>query len=214
MKNKAILICLEKLGVGGVETSVFNQSLAFKEKGYEVIVLAQKGIYTEKLTSKGITCIDFEFNLGNEIDIDRTSQIVEIIKKYNVGQVHIHQFPCLLSAFPACIITNTPYLAFVHSRLTNDFDWYINTFSLYKRLFKFYFDNAYKIITLNYGAIELNTKYFNTNKEKYKVLKNSISFNEYISNTEVIDINNFMVISRIAPEKIIPIQNGIKLFIE
>lgn len=214
MKNKAILICLEKLGVGGVETSVFNQTLAFKEKGYEVIVLAQKGIYTEKLISKGITCIDFEFNLGNEIDIDRTSQIVEIIKKYNVGQVHIHQYPCLLSAFPACIITNTPYLAFVHSRLTNDYDWYINTFSLYKRLFKFYFDNAYKIITLNYGSIELNTKYFNTDKEKYKVLKNSISFNEYISNTEVSDINNFMVISRIAPEKIIPIQNGIKLFIE
>ena len=37
MKNKAILICLERLDVGGVETSVFNQSLAFKEKGYNVI---------------------------------------------------------------------------------------------------------------------------------------------------------------------------------
>jgi len=214
MKNKAILICLEKLGVGGVETSVYNQSLAFKEKGYNVVVLAQKGIYTEKLESKGITCINIEFNLENEIDTIKTKQIVEIIKKYNVGQVHIHQFPCLLSAFPACLITNTPYVAFVHSRLTEVFDWFKNTFSIYKRLLKFYFENAYKIITLNYGSIELNTNYFGIDKEKYRVLKNSITFNEYISHTQVNNINNFMIISRIAPEKIIPIQNGIKCFIE
>lgn len=214
MKNKAILICLECLGVGGVETSVFNQSLAFKEKGYNVVVLAKNGIYTEKLQERGITCINFEFKLGNEIDKDKTTEIVEIIKKYNVGQVHIHQFPCLLSAFPACLITNTPYVGFVHSRLTEVFDWYINNFSIYKRLLKFFFENAYKIITLNYGSIELNTKYFGLHREKYRVLKNSITFSEYVSHTEVANINNFMVISRIAEEKIIPIQNGIKCFIE
>ena len=214
MKNKAILICLEKLGVGGVETSVYNQSLAFKEKGYNVIVLAQEGIYTKKLQEKGIICIDFEFNLGNEIDTEKTNKIVEIIKTYNVGQVHIHQFPCLLSAFPACLITNTPYVGFVHSRLTEVFDWYINNFSIYKRLLKFFFENAYKIITLNYNSIELNTKYFDLDKSKYKVLKNSITFDEYISETEVKNINNFMIITRIAAEKIIPIQNGIKCFID
>ena len=126
----------------------------------------------------------------------------------------MHQFPCLLSAFPACLITNTPYVAFVHSRLTEVFDWYINNFSIYKRLLKFYFQNAYKIITLNYGSIELNTKYFDTDRDKYRVLKNSITFSEYVSNTEVNSINNFMIISRIAAEKIIPIQNGIKCFIE
>ena len=214
MKKKTILICLEKLGAGGVETSVFNQSLAFKEKGYNVIVLAENGIYTEKLQAKGIICIDFEFKVGNEIDREKTAEIVKIIKQYNVGQVHIHQFPCLLSAFPACIITNIPYIAFIHSRLTEVFDWYINNFSIYKTLFNFYFHNAYKIITLNYGSIELNTQYFNTKKEKYRVLKNSITFSEYVSNIEVNNINNFMIISRIAAEKIIPIQNGIKCFIE
>lgn len=214
MESKTILICLERLDVGGVETSVFNQSLAFKERGYNVVVLAKKGIYTEKLQAKGITCIDFEFKMGNEIDKERASKIVEIIKKYNVGQVHIHQFPCLLSAFIACLVTNTPYVAFVHSRLTEVYDWYIDNFKIYKRLFKIYFDNAYKIITLNYGSIDLNVQYFNTDREKYKVLKNSIAFNEYISNTEVNGINKFMIISRIAPEKIVSIQNGIKFFIE
>ena len=79
MKNKAILICLEKLGVGGVETSVYNQSLAFKEKGYNVVVLAQKGIYTEKLEAKGITCIEFEFKLGNEIDAAKTKHKAYIL---------------------------------------------------------------------------------------------------------------------------------------
>lgn len=214
MGNKTILICLEALGIGGVETSVYNQSLALKERGYDVVVLARNCVYTEKLQEKGITCIDFEFKLGNEIDKEKTKRIVEIIKKYNICQVHIHQFPCLLSAFTAALITNTPYLAFVHSRLTEAYDWYIANFSIYKKLFKFYFDNAYKIITLNYGSIEINTNYFNTDKEKYKVLKNSIAFNEYVSNTTVENTNNFMIISRIAPEKIVSIQNGIKLFIE
>ena len=214
MENKTILICLERLDVGGVETSVYNQALVFKEKGYNVIILAQNGIYTEKLKEQGITCIDFEFKLNNEIDISGTKQIIEIIKKYNVGQIHIHQFPCLLNAFIACIITKRPYLAFVHSRLTEVFDWYISQFPLYKRLFKFYFDNAYKIITLNYGSIELNSKYFDIPKENYAVLKNSIYFKEYISQKQVKQINNFMIISRIAPEKIISIQNGINFFIQ
>ena len=213
MENKTILICLERLDVGGVETSVYNQALVFKEKGYNVIILAKNGIYTEKLKEQGITCIDFEFKLNNEIDINGTKQIIEIIKKYNVGQIHIHQFPCLLNAFIACIITKRPYLAFVHSRLTEVFDWYISQFPLYKRLFKFYFDNAYKIITLNYGSIELNSKYFDIPKENYAVLKNSIYFKEYITQNQVKQINNFMIISRIAPEKIISIQNGINFFI-
>ena len=214
MENKTILICLERLDVGGVETSVYNQALVFKEKGYNVIILAKNGIYTEKLKEQGITCIDFEFKLNNEIDISGTKQIIEIIKKYNVGQIHIHQFPCLLNAFIACIITKRPYLALVHSRLTEVFDWYISQFPLYKRLFKFYFDNAYKIITLNYGSIELNSKYFDIPKENYAVLKNSIYFKEYITQNQVKQINNFMIISRIAPEKIISIQNGINFFIQ
>lgn len=214
MKNKSILICLERLDVGGVETSVYNQSLVFKKKGYDVVVLAKQGIYNEKLQSKGIICIDFEFDLANEINSDKTKRIIEIIKQYNVGQVHIHQLPCVLNVLTACLITNTPYIAFVHSRLTEVYDWYINNFSIYKRLLKFYFENAYKIITLNHASIELNAKYFNIDKEKYKVLKNSIVFDEYVSNTEVTSVKKFMIISRIAPEKIIPIQNGIKCFIE
>lgn len=214
MENKTILICLEKLEVGGVETSVYNQALAFKRKGYNVIVLAKNGIYTEKLNTHGIICIDFEFELKNEIDINGTKQIIEIIKKYDVSQIHIHQFPCLLNAFIASIITKKPYIAFVHSRLTEVYDWYILNFPLYKRLFKFYFDNAYKIITINYGSIELNAKYFNISKDKYSVLKNSIYFEEYTPNTQVKEVKNFMIISRIAPEKIVSIQNGINFFIK
>lgn len=214
MKNKTILICLEKFGVGGVETSVFNQSLAFKEKGYDVVILAEEGIYTNKVKEKGVTFINFEFNLGNEIDKEKTAKIIDIIKEYNIEQVHIHQFPCLLSALPACLITKTPYVAFVHCRLADVYDWFINTFSIYKRLMKLFFDKAYRIVTLNHGSIEVNSNYFDINKEKYRVLKNSIYLNEYNSNIEITEINNFMIISRIAEEKIVPIQNGINLFIE
>ena len=37
MKN--ILICLEKLDIGGVETSVITQAKEYKKRGYKVIIL-------------------------------------------------------------------------------------------------------------------------------------------------------------------------------
>ena len=52
--KKNILICLEKLDIGGVETAVVNQAIALKEKGCNVFVIAQKGIYSETLKNNGI----------------------------------------------------------------------------------------------------------------------------------------------------------------
>ena len=38
-----------------------------------------------------------------------------IIKKYDIGQIHSHHFPCLIYVGLAAIITNTPYNVFIHA---------------------------------------------------------------------------------------------------
>lgn len=38
MKN--IMICLEKMGIGGVETSVLNQAIEYKKQGINLIIVA------------------------------------------------------------------------------------------------------------------------------------------------------------------------------
>ena len=90
MKN--ILICLDILDIGGIETFVYNQALALKNKGYNVFTLSKKGILTEELKSKGINCIDFEFTSKSYFDYEKIQEVVEIIEKYDINEVHINQF--------------------------------------------------------------------------------------------------------------------------
>ena len=47
MKN--IMICLEKMDIGGIETSVLNQALEYKRRGIKPIIVASKGIYVDIL---------------------------------------------------------------------------------------------------------------------------------------------------------------------
>ena len=65
--NKNILICLNRLDIGGIETAILNQASELLERGYKVIILAKKGIYTKTIEKKGAICIDFEFVLTNRI---------------------------------------------------------------------------------------------------------------------------------------------------
>ena len=38
--QRRILICLEQLNVGGVETAVLNMSVSLKKHGHKIIILA------------------------------------------------------------------------------------------------------------------------------------------------------------------------------
>ena len=96
--KKNILICLEALNIGGVETFVVNQASVLLSKGHTVVILAKEGLYTEKLKQEGATCIDFTFELGEKLYPDKIKEIQEIIEKYKINEVHINQFPCILSA--------------------------------------------------------------------------------------------------------------------
>ncbi len=62
-----ILICLNKLDIGGVQTVVVNQVEKMVELGNNVIVLAKDGVYSETIKKKGATVIDFDFELCHRI---------------------------------------------------------------------------------------------------------------------------------------------------
>lgn len=49
MNKQTVLICLERLDIGGVETAVINQTIALIKKGINVVILAKEGIYKQKL---------------------------------------------------------------------------------------------------------------------------------------------------------------------
>ncbi len=52
MNEKNVLICLDRLDIGGVETFVFNQSIALKNKGYNITILSRDGLYRKGLEEK------------------------------------------------------------------------------------------------------------------------------------------------------------------
>ena len=92
-KQTNILISLEVLDIGGVETFVCNQSLAMKKKGYNVYTLSRKGVFTEILQNQGINCIEFDFVDKSYYDWDKINQILEIFEKYSYNICPTYKCP-------------------------------------------------------------------------------------------------------------------------
>ena len=212
--KKNVLICLERLDIGGVETFVLNQATVLLSKGHTVVILAKKGLYTEKLEQKGAICIDFTFTLESNFDIEKTKQIQEIIRKYEINEVHINQFPCILSAMPASILSKVPYIAYSHSIISGTYEWFMSTFDIYNYIFRYYFMNAYKIVAITQYAKNEIIKKFQIHENMIEIINNSIDFKE----TDMIRIqkkNNkkkFLLISRLSKEKEKSLYNGVELF--
>lgn len=186
MANNNILICLERLDIGGVETAVINKAEAFKNKGCSVYIMAKPGVYNDVLEAKGIHCFDFEFTLTDNPDFERINEICEIIKKYNIDQVHIHQYACLPYAGFAAINTRIPYNLYIHSSAVEVFEWYMNSFHVQKMFMKYFFEHAYKLVAITPKALSETQKFFGLSQDKFIVERNSINFNEYMTENEVI----------------------------
>ena len=212
--NKNVLICLNKLDIGGVETVVVNQTIELIERGYRVVILAQKGIYTDMLIKKGAICIEFDFELKDGYDLKRAKEIENIIYKYDIGQAHIHQLDCIISAFPACLITNTPYVAYVHTGIMGVYSWFEEHYSDYNGMFNMYFNTAEKLVAITEESKIENMENYKVPEEKYVVINNSIRFDEELIKdiTPPEKIEKFLIVSRLAEEKLISIKNAIEIF--
>lgn len=217
MKN--IMICLEKMGIGGIETSVLNQAIEYKRRGINPIIVAAKGIYIDFLKENDITFEEVEFPLENNVDTNKMKKIMEIIDKYEVEQVIINQLPCILSVMPACIIKNIPYIAYVHTAFStikddenNMYDWFERTYSIYQDLLKIYFQNAYRIVAISKLAAEYVINRCEVPKNKVIILHNSINLDIYKSENKENKKEKFVLISRLSKEKVESVKNGIEIF--
>lgn len=213
MKN--ILLCNNAMGIGGVETVILNQVLAFTKKGYNVYVVAGQGIYSSKIEELGGKFIEFEYPEENDINEQRIKRLVKTIEENKITEIHIHKYQCIPSTMLAAFITNTPYFAYEHG-IRDTKKYYTWNYPLYKILFPIYFENACKIIAITPKVAEINKKEYGISQEKYQIIHNGIDFEEYFNPMPNYTgkINNIYIISRFSEEKLNTIVEGIEIFKE
>ena len=140
--------------------------------------------------------------------------MINILKQYNIGQVHIHQFPCILQLWYACALLKIPYVTYLHSGTVDIYKWYETQYDLYDGLLKVFFENAHKIVAVSKMGKESHKGYYNFGEEKYIILNNSIDFEQYKNEKDVKEIKRFLILTRVAAEKMVSIKNAIELFIK
>lgn len=219
MKN--VLICLEKFDIGGVETAVFTQASALLKQGINVVILAQKGMYVEKIVQLGATFEEICFDLSDDINFFNVEKIIEIIEKYNITEVHINQVLCIPPTVIACIIKNTPYVLYEHITYkslkedeNNFFDYFENNYYIYKTMFKFAFECASMIIAITDYVKTYISKRYDIHLDKIHVIHNSIDFSIFNNNKKLEKLDKMLIISRMSSEKLLSIYNGLKLYDE
>ena len=202
--------------IGGVETACFTQIKEYARRNYEVYVLAGKGIYVEKIEKlSNVHFIEFDYEHKNGIEIAKIDFVVDILKKYKIDLVYIHKLECILSVFPACILSKIPYIAYLHMGILNTYEWYLGNLNITKAFLKAYFQNAYKIIGIAEQTIEENRELFDIEEGKYKLIPNSIDFKEFCNNNlQDNDSNKLLLITRLDKDKGNGIKNAIEFFKE
>lgn len=208
------MLCLNKLDIGGIETATLNQTINLINIGYRVIIVAADGIYRKNFEKEGAIFIEMNYSIKDTNICKKVEKIKEIIEKYKVEQVHIHQFECINIAFFACILKKIPYVAYLHNSIEGTYEWYEKANSSYKEIFKLYFNNAEKIVAIQEKSKKENKEKYNINDNKYIIIKNSINFEKFkIKENNIPDkIENFLIISRFSNEKEKSIFNAIDLF--
>lgn len=211
---KTIMLCLNKLDIGGIETAVLNQTINLIKKGYRVIILAADGIYREKFEKEGAIFIEMNYSLKDTNICEKVEKIEKIIEQYQIEQVHIHQFDCINVVFFACILKDIPYVAYLHNNIKDILGWFEQVNCSYKELLKLYFKYAYKIIAIQEKAKKMNQEKFGFPDDKYLIIKNAINFEKFkVDDNHIPEkIEKFLIISRFALEKEKSILNAIKLF--
>ena len=209
-----ILICFAKLGAGGIETACLTQIKEFARRGYNVFVLAEEGIYLDTLKSiNGVTHINFNYDSRNSFNLDKIRKVKQIIIDNNIKLVYIHQVDCVSSVFSACMLTKTPYVAYVHHGITGVYDIDLEIGNMSNEFLKLYYRYAYKIITIAEVPQKENRERFNISEDKYELIPNCIDFDTFKTN-KPIDTNKVLLISRMEKDKGNGILNGLKFFKE
>lgn len=179
MKNA--LICLEQLGIGGVETFTITQVEEFARRKIKCYVLARDGLLAEKLKDlKNIEFVEFDFKLENRINTEKVEYLKKFVKEKKIDFIYVHQFSCVPYILPVVFETRIPYIAYLHNIVPKTCEWFMDHYDIYKVLFPIYFECASKIKQpynnlMWFGrvseqkrtSIETAIKFYKYYKEKY-----------------------------------------------
>jgi len=219
MNKRRVLIALEQLGVGGIETFVLNQVKALKNKNMDVYVIAKKGIYSNQFKQAGAKTIDYTFEDCTYFDLNKVNKMIKILKDNKIDEVHINQFPIMNILMPACILSNTPYVVYLHmaSGIINDpvhnaYNYFEKQFVSYNKCFKMLFKYATSIVAITEAIKNHTAERYGIDKKKIIVRPNAIDLSEFTTKKKVTQIKKVFIISRISIEKKNVIINAIKLY--
>lgn len=193
---------------------MYNSIREFSRRGYKIYVLAESGFYAKKLNQiPGVTFIDFKYESRESYNLEKIEFVKNIIEKYNIKLVYIHQVDCVSSVFSACVLTNTPYVAYVHHGITGVYDEELQIGNMGLEFQTLYYRLASKIITIQETSKKENMKRFKLEEDKYKVIPNCIDFQEFKSNSPI-NTNKVLLISRFEKDKKNGVINGLRWFAE
>ncbi len=109
--QRKILMALMGLEIGGAETHVVELSRALKQKGYEIVIVSNGGVYEKELTDEGIRCYRAPLHRRSISDMLRSLRILRrVIQKEKPDMVHAH---ARIPAFLCGILQKQMHFPFV-----------------------------------------------------------------------------------------------------
>ena len=213
---KKALICLEQLGIGGVETFTITQVEEFTRRKIKCYVLAREGLLSKNLKKlKNIEFIEFDFKLENNINMEKVKWLTNFVKEKKIDFIYVHQFSCVPYILPVVFETNIPYIAYLHNIVPKTCEWFMDHYDIYKVLFPIYFECASKIIAITDKVKQEHIELFKLSKEKYLVINNSLDFSKYPDkkvNKISKKFNKLMWFGRISEQKRTSIDTAVEFY--
>lgn len=213
---KKALICLEQLGIGGVETFTITQVEEFTRRKIKCYILAREGLLSKNLKKlKNIEFIEFDFKLENNINMEKVKWLTNFVKEKKIDFIYVHQFSCVPYILPVVFETNIPYIAYLHNIVPKTCEWFMDHYDIYKVLFPIYFECASKIIAITDKVKQEHIELFKLPKEKYLVINNSLDFSKYPDkkvNKISKKFNKLMWFGRISEQKRTSIDTAVEFY--
>lgn len=212
MKKRNILMCLEHLDIGGIETAVVTLCKGYKRAGHNVYVAAPNGLYLDELERNGIEVYQQEYKIDNDFHLEEKEKLIRFCQEKEINEVYIHQYPCAMYWLPVCMELNIPYVVYGHSIVPGAIEWFQKVFPAYKISIPILLENASKIVCIAESTKQEIEDIYHLGEDKYIIIPNSLDMEKFTEGDIPDKISIFGIASRLSEEKIDSINNAIDLF--
>ena len=212
MKKRNILMCLEHLDIGGIETAVVTLCKGYKRAGHNVYVAAPNGLYLDELERNGIEVYQQEYKIDNDFHLEEKEKLIRFCQEKEINEVYIHQYPCAMYWLRVCMELNIPYVVYGHSIVPGAIEWFQREFPSYKISIPILLENASKIVCIAESTKQEIEEAYHLGEDKYIIIPNSLDMEKFLAGNIPEQINVFGIASRLSEEKVASINNAIDLF--